>query len=100
MGTRLQLQTKLKTITTNVYFQPPETIKLTYPCIIYMRKPSRLQHADDRIYNKRNRYEIMLIDKNPDTVLPDTILNSFTNISNDTFYSAGNLHHYVFTLYY
>ena len=33
--TRLDLQSYLKTLTANVYFQPPENVKLNYPCIIY-----------------------------------------------------------------
>ena len=39
MDRRLQLHEELCSVlgSRNVYFQPPETIKLTYPCIIYSK---------------------------------------------------------------
>jgi hypothetical protein len=37
MAPRLQLQTLLETLTEHVYFQPPENLKVQYPCIVYQR---------------------------------------------------------------
>ena len=37
MGTRLELQSKLEEIlgSRQVYYQPPETVKMEYPAIVY-----------------------------------------------------------------
>ena len=31
----------------NVYFQPPESVRLVYPCIIYRLGNFNVKHADD-----------------------------------------------------
>ena len=38
MGTRIELQEMLEQITPNVYYQPPSTISIKYPCIVYTRR--------------------------------------------------------------
>ena len=46
--------------TRNVYFQPPESIKLSYPCIVYKRSTGDTQFANDIPYTFRiNSYLII-----------------------------------------
>lgn len=101
MGSRLTLHQKLVTAlgSSNVYFQPPETVKLVYPCIIYNLSRDLVTYADDIRYKEMNRYEITVIDKNPDSLLPAKI-KEFRYSSFDRVYSSENLNHFVFTLYY
>lgn len=99
MGLRLDLQNLLKTITANVYFQPPENIKVQYPCIIYERDGSNLEHAANRLYRHTKRYQVTVIDRNPDSALPDMVIElpmcEFVRS-----YTADNLNHYVFNLFF
>lgn len=101
MASRLNLQKLLEDIlgSRNVYFQPPETIKLVYPCIIYERSRGRSFQADDDLYNYRKSYTITVIDKNPDSALSDE-LEKLRYCTMDRYYEADNLNHWVFTIYY
>ena len=102
MANRLSLQAALENIlgSRNVYFQPPEDLKLTYPCILYEREKGEPFRADDSLYHYVKSYNVILIDKNPDSAYPDLIMNSFKYCTFDRFYTADNLNHYSFTLFY
>ena len=83
----------------NVYYQPPESLKLDYPAIVYSK--SRINHikANDSAYLKHVRYDITVIDRLPDNPVIDRILELPYN-SYDRFYKADNLNHDSLTLYY
>lgn len=101
MGQRVDLHKKLCDIlgTTNVYFQPPETIKIKYPCIIYERSSNNVKFADDNPYTTRRRYTLTVIDKDPDSELPDKI-GMLPLCTSDRMFTSDNLNHYVFNIYY
>lgn len=82
-----------------VYFQPPESIKLTYPCIIYKFMGVSTLHADNIKYKNAKRYEVTLIDKNPDSAFYEALLE-LAYCSFDRTFVNDNLHHYVYTIYY
>lgn len=98
---RLELQSVLEEIlgSRNVYFQPPESFKLKYPCILFELSDIWVDHADDDIYRKFKQYMITAIDKDPDSELPDKI-NDLKYCEMDRFYVSNNLNHWVFTLYF
>lgn len=101
MSSRTNLQAILEGIlgSRNVYYQPPESVKINYPAIIYSRSDVDSKHADDMAYMRTNRYEIIVIDKKPDNVAIDQILG-LPCCSFDRHYTADNLNHDVLTLYY
>lgn len=84
----------------NVYFQPPESLKLQYPCIVYHKSGVDKLNADDKTYKNTNEYTLTIIDHNPDTEIPDRILNHFPMCRFDRSYTSDKLNHYVLTLYY
>lgn len=96
---RIELQAILKDIVPNVYFQPPNGLKLTYPCIIYERDNTRTTHADNRIYKATRRYTVTAIDRNPDSPLVDLLLE-LPLCAHDRFFTSDDLNHDVFTLYF
>lgn len=102
MASRLILHEELcKVLGSNrCYFQPPESVKLRYPCIIYASVNTDTIYADDSTYAANKLYEVTVIDEDPDSEIPDRILHHFRRIRSDRDYSADNLHHYVFKLYY
>ena len=101
MASRLDLQTKLESIlgSRNVYFQPPSSVRIKYPAIIYSRKDIEIRSADNIAYRKLPSYEVILIDKNPDSEFVDKILD-LPYCAFDRHYESDNLNHDVFTLYY
>ena len=101
MSDRLNLQTDLETIlgSRNVYFQPPSSVRMQYPAIVYSRKDIEKRSANDGVYQKLPSYELILIDKNPDSKFVDKILE-LPYCSFDRHYESDNLNHDAFTLYY
>lgn len=101
MGQRLDLQTLLVDLlgNTNVYFQPPPNYIMEYPCIVYRRDFNKIDYADDKPYANKKRYLVTVIDRNPDSEIPDKIsLLAFCVY--DRFYTADNLNHDVFKLFF
>lgn len=101
MASRLDLQTKLESIlgSRNVYFQPPASVQMSYPAIVYSRKSIDARFADDRVYLKLPFYELTLIDRNPDSKFIDLIME-LPYCKYDRPYKADNLNHDVFTICY
>src|SRR3954468_467771 len=99
MASRLNLQLLLEGITEHVYFQPPANILMQYPCIRYERDNSNVKHAGNIPYTHHKRYQVTVIDRNPDSELPD-IVEKLPFCSIDRYFASENLNHYVFTLFF
>lgn len=83
----------------HVYFQPPESIKLVYPCIIYGLNNVDIQFSNNVPYIKYNRYSVTVIDRNPDSDIP-AALSDLPMCVFERAYKADDLNHYIFNLYY
>ena len=59
MASRLELQTKFENIlgSRNVYFQPPSSVQMRYPAIVYSRKNIEIRNANDGVYRIVPGYE-------------------------------------------
>ena len=101
MATRLQLQAKLEEIlgSRNVYYQPPEQVKLEYPAIVYFKKEIKSTFANNAIYLSPRSYEITVIDKKPDNPAIDKILQ-LPMCRFDRHFKSDNLNHDVLTLFF
>jgi hypothetical protein len=101
MDRRLQLQNLLEeTLGSNaVYFQPPANVQMEFPCITYSRDSTDTRFADNRPYRHIRRYDLTVIDRDPDTAIPDRVAELPMCLHARTFV-ANNLNHYVFTLYF
>lgn len=100
MDRRLLLDKILRSLSKNVYYQPPESIKMSYPCIVYHLNDAMNIHADDINYNVKKRYTITYISSNPDNDLVKRMLDTFQYCSFDRWYAADNLNHFVYDLYF
>ena len=98
---RLELHEILCTIlgSRNVYFQPPENLKLKFPCIIYEHDNNEVWHADNKKYSKCRRYQVTVIDKDPDTEIPER-LDDLQFASFNRRFTADNMNNIVYTVYY
>lgn len=86
--------------TENVYFQPPESIKMSYPCIVYAKDGYKIQQADNKNYVISQKYSITVIYEDPDEDISKRILEHFGKCSFNRTYNADNLYHDSLTLYY
>ena len=101
MANRSDLQTLFESIlgSRNVYYDPPESVKMQYDAIRYSRKKIDNRFANNNVYKQDNAYEVIVIYRNPDSDIPIKI-SKLPMCSHDRHYVADNLHHDVFTLYY
>lgn len=99
MGQRLQLHEQLLKLVPNVYFQQPPSTGMTYPCIIYKRDAEQVEHANDSIYRQKKRYQVEVIDRNPDSLIPDKV-SRLPYCSFSRFFVVDNLNHDVYNLYF
>ena len=101
MSNRLELHELLCDIlgSRNVYFQPPESIKMKYPAIRYSLNDIDNDHANDGVYIQSTRYQIIVMDKDPDSIIANKI-SKLSKCTFDRYYASDNLNHYVFTIYF
>lgn len=99
---RIQLHKLLEQIlgSTNVYFEPPESIKMKYPCIVYGLDDIYSRKADNISYTTTKHYQVTCIGKDPDTILPDKILEEIKTSSYERRFKSDNLIHDVIALYF
>lgn len=101
MKSRLELHKKLCTIlgSSNVYYDPPESIKLKYPCIIYHQSSGDHVYSGNKTYLFTKSYELTTISKKADDDLVNRIISEFEMIRHGSVYTADTLFHNTFTLY-
>lgn len=102
MHSRVDLQNELERFlgSRNVYFQPPSNVNLKYPCIIYDFAKPDTEYANNFIYMHTKAYEVMIVDQNKDSELPDKFLRFLPYTSYSRAFPADGLHHFIFNLYY
>lgn len=101
MASRPKLQTMLEELlgSRNVYYQPPASVYMKYPAIVYSRKNIVNHHANNAVYTQENSYEVIVIDENPDSEIV-TKVSKLPTCKFDRHYEKDQLNHDVFTLYY
>ena len=97
---RLDLQSRLESIlgSRNVYFQPPASIQMSYPCFVYSLEEEGTMHSNNVAYLKRYKYAVTLITKNP---LPAEKMAEIERIPYSRFnraFVSDNLNHFVYTI--
>lgn len=83
----------------NVYFQPPESIKMQYPAIVYSRDDIDNNFANNSVYMQSLAYSVIVIDSDPDSEAVDRV-SKLPRCQYDRHYKSDNLNHDVFTIYY
>lgn len=101
MDSRLNLQADLESLlrSRNVYFQPPESIKMNYPAIVYALESIKNLRANGGVYLSNRKYKVILIDPDPDSEFVE-LLNKLPHCKFITHYTSNNLNHFVYSLYY
>lgn len=101
MSNRLDFDAILRSLlgSDNVYYQPPESVKMKYTAIKYSVNDVYNRNADNLKYSKKTRYEVVVISKKPDDPVIDKILE-LPYSSYDRHYNSDGLNHDVITVYY
>lgn len=99
MSDRFELHKKLRDVlgNDNVYFQPPSSILMKYPAIVYTIDEFVNTFADNEVYAQTKVYSVTVIDKDPDSTIVDKI-SKLPTTSYERHYEKDNLNHDVFTI--
>lgn len=81
------------------YFQPPETIKMKFPCVVYEISSGNTRYADNGLYAYMNRYTLSYITPNSEDPIND-LIRCLPLCRFDRRYSQNNLYHNVYDLYF
>lgn len=98
---RLALRDKLHSImeecgeTPKLYFQPPETVKLEYPCIVYYFNTFLNDYADNAPYHTRLSFTATYITRDYDSKVPIRMAKE-PMFRFDRQYTSDNLYHYAY----
>lgn len=82
------------------YFQPPENLKISYPCIVFERTNALTNYADNKPYSITKRYTVTLITRGSDN---DKYLDQLLKLPMSTFdrqFITEGLVHDVFSIYF
>lgn len=101
MANRLDLQAELEELleSRNVYFQPPASVRINYPAIVYTRSDIDNTFADDSVYMQSHFYEVTVIDENPDSKIVDAV-SKLPTCRFSRHFTSENLNHDTFIIYY
>lgn len=102
MDDRLALHEELVSVlgSRNVYFQPPESVRMQYPCIIYSINKISTMFANDKIFASYPEYAVTVVDTDPDSTIAERLMRHFPYCRFDRRYAADNLYHDSLTLSY
>ena len=100
-GTRLEFQTVLEGLlgTDHVYFQSPRNEEMSYPAIVYNRDYQGVAYADNLPYTRKKRYQVTVIDADPDSLIPDKVAE-LPMATYDRHFTADNLNHDIYNVYF
>lgn len=101
MATRLEFQAFLEELLNSdaVYFQPPPNIKMTYPCLVYNRSNIIIDHANNMPYSHKKQYLVTVIDRDPDSDIPNRLAQVST-ASFERHFTVDGLNHDVFRIFF
>ncbi len=99
-----QLRDKLYLVnnTKNVYYNPPTSIRMEFPCFRFELNNLDVKHADNFAYSRKPRWAVTYITRDVEDVekVAEQMLDIFQYCNFDTSFRSDNLEHAVFNLYF
>lgn len=100
MGSRRDLQVILERLgSAKAYFQPPASVKMSYPCFVYSLDSMETTYADNFPYKQKKRYQVILISVDGDEPLFEEIAN-MQECRFERSFTADKLYHFIFQLFF
>lgn len=100
MARRLQLSERFEETlgNDNVYYQPPPSVRMKYPAIVYRDSDIKQWSADNKVYRIHRGYSVMLISRDPEEPAVEK-LAMYSKCIFDRAYEADGLHHWIYRIY-
>lgn len=81
----------------HVYFDPPENLRLKYPCIVYKLSRINSTYANNKPYTHDREYELTVISRKADSPIPGKV-SDLPKCRHMRHFVNDNLHHDVFRI--
>lgn len=81
------------------YFQPPTSVKMKYPAIVYGLEDIDNKYANGKVYLSQRKYSVTVIDKDPDSLLVGKVA-ALPTCRFNRHYEKDNLNHDIFTIFF
>ena len=82
-----------------VYFQPDDKIRISYPAIVYEMDNQDVIYADNRPHRRIDRYQVTIIDRDPD-VPASRLVESLPMCTFSRAFASEGLKHRIYSLYF
>ena len=83
----------------NVYYDPPESFKLKYPCIVYYLDGFNDLPADNQTYIRMRRYNMTYITTDSEDPIAEKLADiRYCTLSRP--FAVSDLFHFAYVLYY
>lgn len=101
MAPRLELHALLVGLlgSEHVYFQEPAGIDMVYPAIVYEIDDVDTAHADNVPYRREKRYAVTVMDRDPESAIPD-LVGALPMCSFNRAFKKDGLNHTVYQLFF
>ena len=101
MVSRLELQTMLEDIlgSRNVYYQPPSSVTMNYPAIVYAIDGIDNSFANNQVYSQSYSYQITVMAEDPDSEIVETI-SKLPKCRYVRQFASDGLNHTIFKLFF
>lgn len=81
----------------HVYFQPPSSVRMSYPAIVYSLYDGDKLFAGNDSYLSNRSYRVTVIDKDPDSAIAEKLFDTgFARFERS--YVSDNLNHFLFII--
>lgn len=81
------------------YFQPPPSLQIKYPCVVYEISSGNSQYADNHLYIYENRYTLTYLTRHANDSNNEKI-QTLQKCRFDRRYCSNGLYHNVYDLYF
>lgn len=72
---------------------------MQYPCVLYEWDDEEKKFANNKGYQRTKRYQVTVVDRDPDSPLPDLVAE-LPMCMFDRSFKADNLNHFVYHLFF
>ena len=101
MEGRLELHNVLKSLTTNVYYEPADGQQLTYPCIVYNRQNLDNKRANNaNLYVGNINYNVTYMSRNGGVTMMKNLLKALPSASLINIMTIQGIYHETYSIYF
>ena len=81
----------------HLYFEPPTSVSMKFPAIIYTKNRIENRNANNRVYKQDDEYLVTVVDKDPDSAI-NRAVSMLPKSRWERGFVSNNMHHFIYTI--